>query len=192
MDKKDIAKHINTEIRIDIRQILDQNHTLSIACLTLYTAIITIVATFLGKNNNQLAVSFVFIPFPFLALWLIFLGKLFGIINMTNYLIKEIEPILQENSNFNITQWETYLKTELNYTNRLLHQGFWPLGQGILILLPIFISDILFIYFIITKSASISDFWIIVFFIQLSILLIMIIFTIISMIKIGIFSKKKN
>jgi hypothetical protein len=178
-----ISQHWNSELRQEIRQIINENHQSAIAALASFAALVTLFATLQEKFPSVVASVTLLVPIPFLALWMTFIGKLWGISTIATFLRQNVEPKLN-----GVIGWETYLASSMPMLDRWSQQGLWALGQGLLLLLPIFLSLGGFLRI----SSQISPWkiwWIVLFIIDIGAIIGVGIWTTLAMIKSGFFGK---
>ncbi len=159
MDTDEKLMCYNGELRIELRQLLQENHQTAITCLASFAGILTLLITFVEKYPHQLAIVFLMLPVPFLAIWITFLGKLWAVATISKYLSEEIETRFDRTVGPDFAGWETHLTRRVSHGSRFIHQAFWPAGQGILIILPVLASLTAFVYVVRTKHILLTLPW---------------------------------
>lgn len=179
-----IPLHWNSELRQEIRQIINENHQSAIAALASFAALVTLFATLQDKFPSVVASVTLLVPIPFLALWMTFIGKLWGIATMATFLRQNIEPKLN-----NVRGWETYLAFRMPMLDRWSQQGLWALGQGLLLLFPIFLSLGGFLL-VSSQVPQWEVWWIVLFSIDIGAIIVVGIWTTLAMFNSGFFGRR--
>jgi hypothetical protein len=172
------------KLETNILEYLRENHDLSIYSLLSTAGIATLIATLSSTKNQELLASLLLLlPFPFMAMYLTLLGNTNSIINMGNYVGRNIENkinSLLSTRKMSIMDWEMQTYRVLNFTDNLFGPGLRTWGQFALVILPSLLLLIAYQYILLDINHPPHNIWTILYIIDICILLFELIASIIT------------